>query len=106
MSLFNRFCTKAREVFKSVGEKTEELVDSASRSVKIKSLELKIDEQYEKLGEVVYRDLRVDEDLEEEKLEIIAGIDALFDELAVLKGEDEDADDACDCEEAEKSDAE
>ncbi len=107
MSLFNRFCAKARDAFKTVGEKTEALVDSASRSVKIKSLELKIDEQYEKLGALIYRDCHVDEDLEEEKLEIIAGIDALFDELAVLKGEDDDATaEVCDSEEAEKSDAE
>ena len=106
MSLFNRFCAKARETFKTVGEKTEALVDGASRSVKIKSLEIKIDEQYEKLGSVVYRDLHVDEDLEEEKLEIVARIDALFDELAVLKGEDDVTAKACDSEEAEKSDAE
>ena len=83
MSLFNRFCTKTREFFGAVGEKAEAIVEGASRSVKIKSLEIKIDEQYEKLGALVYRDCHVDEDLEEEKLAIIAAIDALFDKLAV-----------------------
>ena len=87
MSLFNRFCAKAGDAIKTVGEKTETLVQSASRSVKIKSLEIKIDEQYEKLGSVVYRDLHVDEDLEEEKLQIIAAIDALFDRITELKSE-------------------
>ena len=103
MSLLNRFYTKTREFFGAVGEKAEALVDGASKSVKIKSLEIKIDEQYEKLGELVYRDCHVDEDLEEEKLAIIAAIDALFDKLSLLKGEEDCADDV---EAADTADAE
>jgi len=106
MSLFNRFCTKTREFFGTVGEKAEAIVEGASRSVKIRSLEIKIDEQYEKLGELVYRDCHVDEDLEEEKLAIIAAIDALFDKLAVLKGEGDSDDETCDAEASDGSDAE
>lgn len=115
MSAFNRFCAKAREVTAKVTDKAEELVDSASKSFKIKSLEMRIDEQYEKLGSLIYRDLHVDEDLEEEKLQIIAAIDALFDELAVLKGEEEPEGDcteqdptatAPDCAETQTPDAE
>lgn len=89
MSAFNRFCAKARSVAGKVTDKAEALVDSAARSVKIKSLEIRIDEQYESLGRLIYRDLHVDEDLESEKLEIVATIDALYDELALLKGEPE-----------------
>ncbi|MBE6604712.1 MAG: hypothetical protein E7639_03280 [Ruminococcaceae bacterium] len=88
MSRFNRFCAKARRAAERVADKAEELVDSAARSVKIKSLEMRIDEKYEDLGRVIYRDLHTDEVLEEEKLELIAAIDALYDELALLKGED------------------
>lgn len=114
MSAFNRFCAKAREVAAKVTDKAEELVDSASKSLKIKSLEMRIDEQYEKLGCLVYRDLHVDEDLEEEKLQVIAAIDALFDELAVLKGEEVEGDfeeqdstaTASDCAEPQTPDAE
>lgn len=101
MSRFNRFCSKARRAAERVADKAEELVDSAARSVKVKSLEMRIDEKYEALGRVIYRDLHTDEVLEEEKLELIAAIDALYDELALLKGEaaDEEADQEPDSEE-------
>lgn len=85
MSTFNRFCAKVRRGFIKVGDKVEELGDSASASVRAKGLEIRIDEQYEKLGEIVYRDLHTEEDLEEEKLAVIAAIDALFDELEQIK---------------------
>lgn len=85
MSTFNRFCNNVKQTFKKISDKTEELFDSAANSVKIKNLEMKIDEQYENLGRIVYRDLHTDEDLEEEKLRVIAAIDALFDRIAELK---------------------
>ena len=85
MSTFNRFCNNVKNTFKKLSDKTEELFDSAANSVKIKNLEMKIDEQYENLGRIVYRDLHTDEDLEEEKLRVIAAIDALFDRIAELK---------------------
>ena len=97
MSVFNRFCAKARSVASKVTDKAEELVGSAARSVKIKALEIRIDEQYENLGKLIYRDLHIDEDLEDEKLALVAAIDALYDELALLKEEpdgDEDEGDA------------
>ena len=87
MSTFNRFCAKAKNFAAKTADKIEELGDQASRAVKIKALEIRIDEQYELLGALVYRDLHTEESLEDEKLQIIAAIDALFDELAVLKGE-------------------
>ena len=90
MSKLNRFFTKAKDAAKKVADKAESTVDSAKKSVKIKSLEMRVDEQYEKLGKIVYRDLHTDENLEEEKLEIIAAIDALFDQIAVLKTEKEE----------------
>ncbi|MBR7112716.1 MAG: hypothetical protein IKC75_07375 [Clostridia bacterium] len=98
MSLWNRVCAKTQKAFAVVGEKTEELASAAAKALKIKSLEMKLDEQYEKLGELVYRDCHVDDDLEEERLAIIAAIDALFDEIALLKSEDEDTKTA-ECEE-------
>ena len=98
MSLWNRVCVKTQKAFAVVGEKTEELASAAAKALKIKSLEMKLDEQYEKLGELVYRDCHVDDDLEEERLAIIAAIDALFDEIALLKSEDEDTKTA-ECEE-------
>ena len=47
MSTFNRFCNNVKNTFKKISDKTEELFDSAANSVKIKNLEMKIDEQYE-----------------------------------------------------------
>lgn len=85
MSTFNRFCNNVKKTFKKISDKTEELFDSAANSVKIKNLEMKIDEQYENLGRIIYRDLHTEEDLEEEKLRVIAAIDALFDRITELK---------------------
>ena len=42
--------------------------------------------RYEKLGELVYRDLHTEDDLEAEKLSVIAAIDGLFDQLTELQG--------------------
>ena len=85
MSTFNRFFNNVRKTFKKISDKTEELIDTTANCVKIKNLEMKIDEQYENLGRIVYRDLHTEEDLEEEKLRAIAAIDALFDRIAELK---------------------
>ena len=94
MSAFNRFCKKAKRAAVKVGDKAGEMMQSVSRSVKIKSLEMRVDEKYEELGKIVYQDLYVDESLEDQKLQIIAEIDALFAEIAVLKEEtDEDVED-------------
>ncbi len=85
MSAFNRVVTKVRDTATKVGEKVVSIGDSAAASVRAKRLEMKIDEQYENLGRIVYRDLHTEEDLEQAKLEVIATIDALFDELESIK---------------------
>jgi hypothetical protein len=85
MSTFNRFLGKVGRGFKKVGDKMEDMGDNAAASVRAKALQIRIEEQYELLGEVVYRDLHCEESLEEKKLELIASIDALFDELETIK---------------------
>jgi len=99
MSTFNRFFNNVRKTFKKISDKTEELIDTTANCVKIKNLEMKIDEQYENLGRIVYRDLHTEEDLEEEKLRVIAAIDALFDRLEELKTKPvkEEAAEECEC---------
>ena len=87
MSAFRRFCTATKRTANKVANKAEELADSAVLTVKIKNLEMKIDEKYEELGRLVYRDLHTDDDLEEEKLALVAAIDGLFDAIAELKCE-------------------
>ncbi len=111
MSKMNRFFAKVGRGFKKVGTKVENTCDSAAESVRAKGLEIRIDEQYENLGRIVYRDLHTEEDLEELKLEIIAKIDALFDELEQIKAAKEARktkkdEGACECEECAEECAE
>ena len=88
MSNWNRFWAKTQAAAEKVASKASELAAEASHAMKLRAMQARIDEQYEKLGELVYRDLHVNESLEEEKMAVIAAIDALFDELAILKKED------------------
>lgn len=88
MSNWSRFWAKTQTAAEKVASKASTLAAEASHVMKLRAMQARIDEQYEKLGELVYRDLHVEESLEEEKLAVIAAIDALFDELAVLKKED------------------
>ena len=64
MSEFNRFCSAAKRTAGKITTKAGELADLAALKLKIKGLQLRIDEQYEKLGELVYRDLHSVVDLE------------------------------------------
>lgn len=87
MDTFDRFWNATKQTAAKAADKVGEWADAASLAVKIKALELRLAEQYEKLGEIVYRDLHTEEDHEEEKLAVIAAIDGLFDRLTVLKEE-------------------
>ena len=87
MSAFNRFVAATKRTAKKISNKTEEVFDSAAHSFKIKNLEMKMDELYEELGRIVYRDLHTDEDLEEQKMQIVAELDGLFDRISLLKEE-------------------
>ena len=85
MSTFNRFLGKVGRGFKKVGDKVEDIGDNAASTVRAKALQIRIEEQYELLGEVVYRSQHTEEDLGEKIMELIATIDALFDELETIK---------------------
>ena len=85
MSIFNRAWNATKRTARKISDKTGEAFDSAATSIKIKNLELKVNELYEELGRIVYRDLHTEDDLEESKLETIAAIDALFDRISELK---------------------
>ena len=101
MSNWNRFLAKTQAVAEKMASKASALAAEASHAMKLKAMQTRIDEQYEKLGELVYRELHVEESLEEEKLAVIAAIDALFDELLLLKKEDAEQDAADDADTAE-----
>ena len=109
MSKMNRFFAKIGNGFKKFGAKVEDTCDNAADSVRAKGLEIRIDEQYENLGRLTYRAQHTGEDLEQEVMEVIAKIDAMFDELESIKAakearkakpvaEEADAEAECDCE--------
>ncbi len=98
MSTFRRLCTATKRTAKQVVDKAESLADSAVTAVKIKNLEMKIDEKYEELGRLIYRDLHIDESLEEQKLALIAEIDGLYYAIDSLKAQ------SCDKEQEEAPD--
>lgn len=112
MSVFNRAWRATKRTARKVSDKTAQALDSAATAIKIKNLEAKIAELYEKLGRIVYRDLHIEDDLENEKLETVAAIDALFDRITELKAAKDaagapeaQAEDTCECCE-EQSEAE
>ncbi len=84
MSTFDQLRAKARHTAIEIGERVEELSDCTTISIKMKNLELRMEEQYERLGRVVYHELHTGKDHSQKKMEIIATIDALFDEHEVL----------------------
>ncbi len=109
MSKMNRFFAKVGNGFKKFGAKVEDTCDNAADSVRAKGLEIRIDEQYENLGRLTYRAQHTGEDLEQEVMEVIAKIDAMFDELESIKAakearkakpaaEEADTEAECDCE--------
>lgn len=108
MSAWNRFLGKVRRGVNKVADKVEEWGDCATASVRAKSLEISIDEEYENLGRLVYRALNTEEDLEAEKQEIMDKLDELIAELDAIKiakaerkaeaAQDQGTEDACaDC---------
>ena len=112
MSKMNRFFAKVGNGFKKFGAKVEDTCDNAADSVRAKGLEIRIDEQYENLGRLTYRAQHTTEDLEQEVMEVIAKIDALFDELEAIKATkearkakaaEEAAECECECECAEEA---
>lgn len=85
MSEFDKFCSAAKKTAGTIATKAGEMVDHAATKLKIKGLQLRMDEQYETLGKLVYRALRTGENTEEERNKAVAEIDALNEKIAALK---------------------
>ena len=90
MSLLHDFCKKARYVAEQVMEKTSEAVENAAFAIKKKALEMRLDEQYEKLGALLYRRFRNSEEAGEEEAAIMAAIEELLAKIEALKNDAED----------------
>ena len=88
MSNWSRFLAKTQTAAEKMASKASVIAAQASYTMKLKAMQARIDEQYEKLGELVYRELREGEVLEAEKLAVITAIDKLFDELIAFTKEE------------------
>lgn len=58
MSKWSDFCTTVGKYANRAVKKTEELADTASVHIKLKNLEVKLCEEYEKLGRLAYKKLK------------------------------------------------
>ena len=58
MSKWNDFCTTVGKYANRAVKKTEELADTASVHIKLKNLDVKLCEEYEKLGRLAYKKLK------------------------------------------------
>ena len=103
MSFLHTFCKKARYVAEKTLEKTGEIVENAALGIKIKAVEMRLDEQYEKLGALLYRRFRNGEEGGDEEAAIIAAIDELLAKLEKLKNGDAAEEEAEEAEETEET---
>lgn len=85
MSSWNKFCTSVGNVANKTISKTEELAETASMYVKLKSLQSKRDELYKKLGKLTYKQLKAELDMADEIAKIVADIDAVKSDIDVQK---------------------
>ena len=102
MSLLHDFCKKARYVAEQVMEKTSEAVEGAAFAIKKKALEMRLDEQYEKLGALLYRRFQSGEEAGEEEAAIMAAIEELLAKIEALNN-DAEAEENDESEEAEET---
>ena len=58
MSKWNDFCTTVGKYANRAVKKTEELADTASLHIKLKGVDVKLCEEYEKLGRLAYKKLK------------------------------------------------
>ena len=87
MSFLHDCCKKVRHAAELAMEKTSEIMENAAFGIKAKALEARLDEQYEKLGALLYRRFCNGEESGEEEAAIMAAIEELLAKLKTLKNE-------------------
>ena len=90
VSTLHDFCKKARYVAEKAMEKTSEVVENAAFAIKKKALQMRLDEQYEKLGALLYRRFQNGEETGEEEAAIMTAIDELLQKIEALKNDAQD----------------
>ena len=85
MSILYDLCKKVRCVAETAVEKTSDAVTAAAYAIKKKALEMRLDEQYEKLGALLYRRFQNGEEAGEEEAAIMTAIEELLQKIEALK---------------------
>ena len=76
-SSWNDFCNNVRDIADKAGKKAGQIADVTSLRIKLKSLEIKENDEYKKLGKVTYDVVRYGSAKEEESAKIVKRIDSL-----------------------------
>ncbi len=87
MADWNELKTKITDVANKAVKKTGEVVDIASKNVKLKMLDSKISSKYEDLGRLTYKQLKNEVSQAEKIAEVVAEIDTLRADRKALKEE-------------------
>ena len=93
MANWNDIKNKISKTADKVAAKTSEMADTASKHVKLKSLDGKIADKYEDLGRYYYKQLKSEQSQEEKISAIVSDIEKLTAERKALR-EEIDADKA------------
>ena len=107
MATWNEFLSSAKKAFNKAAVKVNDIADTASDSIKIETLKIKLCEKYEQLGRIVYDEMKseADEANAQPAADKAAEIDALNAQIAALKARIEKRkSEKCDAK-AESSDA-
>lgn len=87
MANWNEICDKVGKAANKAAKKTEEIVDSTSKYVKLKALDMKLSSKYEELGRLTYKQLKNGESEAEKISEIIEELDSLRERRKALHEE-------------------
>ena len=93
MANWNDIKSKINKTASKVAAKTTEVADTATKHVKLKSLDGKIASKYEDLGRYYYKQLKSEQTQEEKISELVADIEKLLADRKALR-EEIDADKA------------
>ena len=90
MSSFNEFCTDAKRLATKAAKKTGELAHHAALLLKLEGVKNCISANFEKLGRLTYKQLKVGESQAEKIAAVMSTIDALRIEETKLKKQIDD----------------
>jgi septal ring factor EnvC (AmiA/AmiB activator) len=85
MATWNEIKTEVGAFATKAKRRTEEIADITSMRIRLAALGTKLDNQFNALGKLTYRQLKNDEDMADKISETIIAIDELKDNIKILK---------------------